>query len=374
MARLCGRTGNIIAALAFFAFALATLGIFRSPPIHILEDIQETSTSGKVGLYDAAPVSGEDEPPVNTTSEVPQPPATPTNPPSVPAFAGKPFNLNDFVQRPPDINELLEGPAANGANQNETSKIVVMGKLSNEDTDWVAKFLGDWQNRIYVVDLPHNATSPTGHQTKMNKAKEAFPYLTYIVENYPNFPDVVAFLHSHRKGYPQAWHNDARDHDAVLMLRQLQLDFVRERGYVNLRCIATPGCPDEIRPFRDPPDPKKHAEHAYAYVYADFFNLPLSTVRKQIPVVAAPCCAQFAVSRKQILQRPKQDYEHYLNFLEQTQYDDDTIGRVLEYMWHIIFGQEAVSCPRTASSCACEVFGRCRKNRLPPGRPSKIGP
>lgn len=33
-------------------------------------------------------------------------------------------------------------------------------------------------------------------------------------------------------------------------------------------------------------------------------------------------------------------------------------GRVLEYMWHILFGMEAVHCP-AAGECYCEGFGKC---------------
>ena len=58
------------------------------------------------------------------------------------------------------------------------------------------------------------------------------PYLTYILDNYPTFPDVVVFMHPHKTGMPQAWHNDARGHNAVHMLEDLQLKTVVERGYV----------------------------------------------------------------------------------------------------------------------------------------------
>ncbi len=33
-------------------------------------------------------------------------------------------------------------------------------------------------------------------------------------------------------------------------------------------------------------------------------------------------------------------------------------GRVLEYMWHKLFGMDAVSCP-PAGQCFCDTFGLC---------------
>jgi len=253
------------------------------------------------------------------------------------------------------------------ATSTSISKAIVMGKISSEDTDWVAQYLPEWQSYIYVVDLPSNSTSPTGFRTKMNKSKEAMPYLTYIIDHYPNFPDVMVFIHAHRMGYPQAWHNDARNNDAVEMLQFLRTDKVLERGYVNLRCQLVPGCPDEIKPYRDPPDPEKVPEQIYPFVYAEFFNMPISQVRERVTVVATPCCAQFAVSREQILKRPKADYEHYRAYLEQTSFDDDIIGRVLEYMWHIIFGRDSVHCD-APDVCYCEVYGRCNSRGRRPGR------
>lgn len=245
----------------------------------------------------------------------------------------------------------------------ELSKLIVMGRLSHEDTDWVDQELPDWLNAIYYVDLKENATSPSGLRTKMNKAREAMPYLTYIIDNYPIFPDVVVFMHPHKSGMPQAWHNDARGHNAVVMLQELKLETVIERGYVNLRCKNEVGCPEEIIPFRDPPLPGKHAEQAYPHVYAHFFNATFPQMREEIPVVATQCCAQFAVSSAQLGKRPKEDYEMYRKYLEETEYDDDTIGRVMEYMWHIIFGRGPVHC-ENVFECWCAVYGRCRPGQF----------
>ncbi|KAK0910981.1 hypothetical protein LTR91_003174 [Friedmanniomyces endolithicus] len=249
----------------------------------------------------------------------------------------------------------------------DLSKAIVMGRLSSEETSWVASQLPDWQPFIYVVDLPANVTSPTGFRTRMNKAREALPYLTYITDHYPHFPDVMVFVHAHRAGYPEAWHTDAKQNDAVNMLRGLQLNFVLERGYVNLRCIEAPGCPDEIRPWREPPDPEKVPEQIYPLVYAEFFNRTVAETRQEVELVASTCCAQFAVSKQQILRREKAEYVRYMKYLEETEYSDAHIGRVLEYMWHIMFGQSAVHC-EDVKACWCKVYGRCEIRKGKGGR------
>lgn len=38
--------------------------------------------------------------------------------------------------------------------------------------------------------------------------------------------------------------------------------------------------------------------------------------------------------------------------------EDAVTGRLMEYIWHILFGQEAVSCPDPAT-CYCKLYGRC---------------
>ncbi|SMR41481.1 unnamed protein product [Zymoseptoria tritici ST99CH_1E4] len=251
----------------------------------------------------------------------------------------------------PKANEtpVLQQPATN------YSKTIVMGKVSSEDTDWVATELPDWDRAIYVVDLPSNATSPTGLRTKLNKAREANPYLTFIIENYDNLPDIAVFLHAHRNGWPAAWHNDANGHDAVVMLKELQLATVEKRGYVNLRCIHDPGCPRELD--MNPPGPANQVEDAYPHVYAEMFNMTVDAVREQVPEVGSPCCAQFAVTRAEILKRPKSDYEWILAVLERSELEDYVLGRVMEYTWHILFGRDAVYC-EDHRVCWREVYGR----------------
>lgn len=171
----------------------------------------------------------------------------------------------------------------------------------------------------------------------MNKGKESNAYLTYILDNYEHLAEVVVFLHAHRKGWPTGWHTDNPDHDNVNSVQTLRLESVQKDGYVNLRCNHVPGCPDEVQPFRNPRDNNRSAEHAFPEAWRYMFG------DAKIPdVVGVPCCAQFAVSKRQILVRPKKDYQRYMRWLIETKLDDDTSGRIFEYLWHIMFGQEAV--------------------------------
>lgn len=186
-------------------------------------------------------------------------------------------------------------------------------------------------------------------------------YLTYLIDNYDNLPSTIAFLHSHRSGFLLAWHVDAPLHDNVAAMRSLQLDFVQRNGYVNLRCNWNPGCKGTHRR-------NKHVTgQVWHEVFGETSTPPFNSTSSgaaaalasgavspsafiahdqkflQMPQrVAAACCAQFAVSRDQVLKRPRDDYVKFRQWVIDTDKSDASSGRVMEFLWHVIFGKESV--------------------------------
>ena len=181
-------------------------------------------------------------------------------------------------------------------------------------------------------------------------------YLTYIIDHYDILPSTIAFLHSHRSGFLLAWHVDAPLHDNVAAMRALQLDFVQQNGYVNLRCNWNPGCKEGHRRNR-------HVnEQVWLEVFTGTSTPPLNSTATSLlsadmpgvsivhnqkflrlpEQVGAACCAQFAVSRDQILQRPREDYIKFRQWIIDTDKSDASSGRTMEFLWHIIFGKESV--------------------------------
>lgn len=187
-----------------------------------------------------------------------------------------------------------------------------------------------------------------------NKGREAMAYLTFIIDHYSDLPSTIAFLHSHRDGYPGGWHTDAPGYDNVASLNSLRLDYVQQHGYANLRCIHVPGCPDDLQPFRQPYDEERKWEHAmpeaWEYMFGNATEVPQA--------IGVPCCSQFAVSEMQVLSRPREDYIRYRNWLLETPLEDYDSGRVMEYLWHIIFRRDVLYCPELRA-CYCDQFGRC---------------
>ncbi|KAL8847063.1 MAG: hypothetical protein Q9221_007882 [Calogaya cf. arnoldii] len=230
-------------------------------------------------------------------------------------------------------------------------KVVIMARVESEDTDWVAENLPDWQHAIYTVN-PSASSPNTTLTTPQNKGHESMAYLTYIIDHYTSLPSILAFIHPHRRGFRDAWHTDTPLHDNVDALRTLRLPYVQKNGYVNLRCNWNPGCKE----------PHRKNKHVTAEVWQEVFkglsNASFSQPDYVPGEVGAACCAQFAVSRERVLERPLSDYEGLRQWVVDTRMSDAQSGRVMEFLWHVIFGMEAVYCP-DERSCYCNVYGRC---------------
>ena len=165
------------------------------------------------------------------------------------------------------------------------------------------------------------------------------------------------------------------------MLSRLQLPYVYDQGYVNLRCVWTLGCPVETRPAIEQesliPGPGKDEQVSDARA-GWFYKQAFEEVFPGMPVpdeAGASCCAQFAVSAAKIREPPKHDYGRYRKWVLETNLRDDLSGRIVEYFWHsksplclfiktssnritVIFGKNAVDCPNAKESY-CNVYGIC---------------
>ncbi|PPJ49813.1 hypothetical protein CBER1_03328 [Cercospora berteroae] len=245
-----------------------------------------------------------------------------------------------------------DSPAPDQAKQIQKNVEIVVASQKGDNTIWLDA-LPSWPRAIYVTnDAQAELTVPN------NKGREGMVYLTYIIDHYDDLPNVAIFSHSKR----YQWHNDDPLYDGLFILSRLNLSHVEARGYTNLRCVWSLGCPSEIRPLTEaeapPPasDPESSSARAGSFYKAAFQQIfPNDPVPE---IVGAPCCAQFAVTAAKIRERPKADYERIRDWLLETPLNDYLSGRVLEYMWHVILGQEAVHCP-DPEECYCKLYGIC---------------
>jgi hypothetical protein len=260
-------------------------------------------------------------------------------PSSLPNEITQPGNKPIWKPRPTFSLGIPPGPGHN------YTKVLVMPKVREENTEWVHEKIPGLQTAIYIAD---DSSAPL-HPPK-NKGNEVMVYLTYLIDHYEDLPEIMMFLHSHRF----SWHNnDILNKDAYEIITRLSSERVVREGYMNLRCHWNPGCPEWIHPGRIEVDDWKKEEREFAKVWSELF--PLETIPE---VLAQPCCGQFALSRERVLAIPKTDFVFYRDWLLRTDLPDSLSGRAWEYLWQYIFTGENALCP-DQHVCYCDGYGVC---------------
>jgi hypothetical protein len=225
------------------------------------------------------------------------------------------------------------------------TSVLVIAKTKDENIDWMDEKLPDQEKAIYVADDPKAPLHPP-----KNKGHEVMVYLTWIIDNYDNLPDVAMFMHSHQL----TWHNDdLLKNNAALLVLRLSRQRVWREGFVNMRCTWYPGCPDWMHPGETEKNDYKQEEVLLAKSWSEIFPLD------EIPsVLAQPCCAQFALSRERIQAKPHSQYLWYRDWLFNTKLRDQMSGRIFEYVWQFVFTGQNIYCPKE-HVCFCDQYGTC---------------
>ncbi|KAF2271020.1 hypothetical protein CC78DRAFT_9223 [Lojkania enalia] len=248
----------------------------------------------------------------------------------------------DYANWNPKPNFGKGSPMPSGHNY---SSVLVIAKTKEEDVGWMDKEIPDQEKAIYVADDPSAPLHPP-----KNKGHEVMVYLSYIIDNYDNLPDVSIFMHAHQ----YTWHNDdILGNNAAELVKRLSRQRVWREGFVNMRCTWYPGCPDWMHPGETEENVYKQEEVMLAKSWSELF--PLDPVPS---VLAQPCCAQFALSRERIQAKPHAQYVWYREWLFSTKLPDYLSGRIWEYVWQFVFTGDNIYCPKE-HICFCDQFGSC---------------
>ncbi|KAF2756528.1 hypothetical protein EJ05DRAFT_477652 [Pseudovirgaria hyperparasitica] len=225
------------------------------------------------------------------------------------------------------------------------STLLVMATTKEEDTNWVQELIPNQPIAKYVANDP----SAKYHPPK-NKGHEVMIYLSWIIDNYHDLPDVTLFMHWHR----WTWHNnEIMGLDSSEIVKRLNPNRVIREGFMNLRCHWHPGCPDWMKPGATDDDEHRPEQRELAKAWSELF--PLDPIPQ---VLAGMCCAQFALSADRIRALPLSRYVYYRDWLLRTRLEDGISGRVWEYVWHFIWTGETFHCPEE-HVCYCDGYGFC---------------
>lgn len=275
-----------------------------------------------------------------------------------------------------------------GLKNTEKPALVVSRVAADGDPAWLKSLEKLYHLCVYTVDYPIDDKS-YHLQVPANRGHEAMAFLTFLTDNYENIPPVGAvFVHGAR----YQWHNDSPDYDNLDLLASLNVSAALEPyGYHNLRCdwSASTCSSRESVPQRSlettfkarlqPWDARAVSDVALADALVTLFGSDVSAEKLLLgrsDAVRAQCCAQFVVSPQRVWQHSRAEYAALRQWLLDGGYgrgsapaDDRVAGRVISYLWHILFMQDpyngitldrlnAQACP-SAAECYCRLYGRC---------------
>ncbi len=199
---------------------------------------------------------------------------------------------------------------------NRFTDLIIVSAHYNENLGWL-------KQSEYPVVICSKETSK-GHAIRPNKkcllpnrGREAASYIKFILAFYDNLPRRVAFIHGHQT----AWHQSL---DMLSAIRCAD----RSKRYVSLN--------NTFRDDRNMNNPvfKELKKNWDIYFY------PI--LKKELPKrLFHDCCAQFIVTSEAIRSIPRKAWKYWLDLLL-TEEDDWFLAVQFEFIWHYIFGEEAV--------------------------------
>lgn len=136
---------------------------------------------------------------------------------------------------------------------------------------------------------------------------EASAYLSYLVDYYDKLHPYTIFIH----GKEEHWHNDVAGPKAMTQLPNLRFEVINANGFVNLRCLSIPGCPDSLHPsiIQQTDIDYEYLIDNFPQIYSEIFGVNASAAPSEL---GHHCCGQFAVAKERILERSWKEYNRML--------------------------------------------------------------
>ncbi|KAI9653382.1 MAG: hypothetical protein M1831_006087 [Alyxoria varia] len=223
--------------------------------------------------------------------------------------------------------------------EKELNKTVVLASYFGQNVTWIDEDMPEgWQAVRYIMDDPDPHHQLTVYR---NQGRESMPYLTFIIDNYDHFPDVAVFSHGHLR----AWHQPER---LTSKLRYLNIDSLRQWGYLSLRCYFPTCYEDGAIDIDEAAGPR---EQKIPFLFRLLFphGDPVTGLMQYPRMARFSGTAQFAVTKEAVYQRSKEDWEMIrrplmrdisdIRGMEDVQGGGNYLfGLLYEMMWHILMG------------------------------------
>lgn len=196
-------------------------------------------------------------------------------------------------------------------------KVFVCGKIGAVPIDKAIKKRFNYEPLIYNIGF------------------EASSYLHYIIQHYNDLPPYIAFIH----GHASAWHQ----RHPLGILGAIRTAKRKEFGYISLNVKTHPddGVYDLLGRHKSTVANIILRQH-WDNVFKPYLEMDLPNY------LCHDSCAQFIVSRDVVLRHPPEAYHKWFDFANTRstiEYPNKAYAVALEFIWHVIFGEQPV-CPQ----------------------------
>lgn len=237
-------------------------------------------------------------------------------------------------------------------NTKSSDDLVIVTAHYKENLDWLKK--SEW--KVVVCDKPGSQPmnfepDPTCSLNE-NRGREASVYLKYIIENYDNLPKHIAFIHGHEDD----WHQSGSLLDLIKDAKKENYGYISLNNRIDFKCDEVP---NGVRNKQyDDFEPKHPAFILLMNKWDSIFGPILKIPRPGY--VRFKCCAQFVVSRDAILKHTRDEYQTLYEFVMDPNESDYVTGMTMEFIWHILFGENFDICDAGPmySDCSNESYDK----------------
>lgn len=202
------------------------------------------------------------------------------------------------------------------------NNIFIISSHYNEDLNWLIN-----QNEYdYVIYSKNESFNLPTKKFKIltNKGLEATSYLAYIIDNYNNLPDYIAFCHGHET----AWHQNDTILNAIKKYNKLDDFFTLNNPY--FRNSLYDNCPLFTN---------KGSEKCWEDI--KIFSKEVGLVLPD--KIEFTMCAQFIIKKECILSRDISFYKKCYDWLMNQQLLEDFRAAILiEQLWYLIFTHKPI--------------------------------
>jgi len=206
-----------------------------------------------------------------------------------------------------------------------------------EDLSWLLKS----KFPVVLIDKEGADPSPFVPQHVIpNLGRESTSYLKYIIENYDNLPDAVAFIHGHETSAHQ-------NHDRPL-LEVIEGANWEKHGFVPIDNTHWSEDFDDVSFSKKTGNFFSSREFIRLYTFFQRLCIPLKG--ENMPDKGTPWIydlgSQFVVTRERIRANPKQLYEGWYYIFTHNLDFESEFGYILEKVWHTTFGESHIHMPQ----------------------------